>query len=116
MENRLINAAIKRNLTAAGYKNVSVRQARGTASGWKDIVVIGRKHAGQCDTARSAGFRVDCAQCHETTRTQYNECQKIAADTIRACGETVNTFCSDDGFGTDRECINVSVRKELEIA
>lgn len=83
-----------------GFKNVSVKRGRGTASGWVDAKVeIERPH--DCFCKENEPY---CSRCKEQLRDVNDEARKRVYDAMQKAGVKFSTYYSDDGYNTERDC------------
>ncbi len=95
------NGYIKRILASEfGFKNVSVRQDTGTASGWVSINIDIKRDLALCHCEPNTPY---CGYC----RSQLNEAHKKADEIIHAEPLEFSTYYSDDGYNTERECVMI---------
>lgn len=82
-----------------GFKNVSVKRGRGTASGWVEARVSLDKERPTCEMCPNY---MRCYSCGEKYRNDRLEAEKIAYKAVNEAGLRFHTYYSDDGYGTER--------------
>ena len=105
MENQ--NKLIKKELAKKfGYKNIKVIGGRGTAYGWVEIGISIEKPK-NCLCKEGETY---CSECKKALNKTDEEAKKLI---YAIPGIKFYTYLSDDGYGTDRDCvlIQVSVKK-----
>lgn len=103
------NRAIKKALSSVyGAKSVSVTNGSGTAYGWLHIKVTMPKTS-EHNCAEFEGFRSRCTKCYEEQRAEENKIKDIARNISKENGERIYTYSSDDGYGSDNECMLVDI-------
>jgi hypothetical protein len=100
-ENIAIKKALRKEFPT--YK-ISVRQSIGTASGWKNIsietdIVEERK-------PEEFGFGTRLVK---EVRDRFEVIEKRAGEIVRENAK-LYTYCSDDGYDTNRECLLIDVK------
>jgi len=85
--NKLIKPIKKALAKKYGYKNVSVKNGKGTAWGWVE-----------------ASIKIDEPKDRDEAYRIRKEAEEIARETLKKEGLKFYTYCSDDGYGSDREC------------
>lgn len=82
-----------------GYKNVSVKNGRGTAWGWVEASISLPKPI-DCGCSINEHY---CQSCKDKVNKITKEGTEIAREALKKDNLSFHTYCSDDGFGTDRE-------------
>lgn len=86
---------IKKALAAKfGHKNVSVKNGQGTAWGWVEVRVYSPKHADDMPREEELAIEADA--------------RAIAYKAVHEAGLKFHTYCSDDGYNSERDCVLVS--------
>ena len=80
-----------------GFKNVSVKNGKGTAWGWVDarITVLKPKMC-QCKEGE-----VYCQECKNTINQVSQEALKIGHEAVKNAGLKFYTYTSGDGYGSE---------------
>jgi hypothetical protein len=98
IENINIKKVLKKEFP--NYK-ISVRQERGTASGWKQITI-------ETDIKEERQAVAYGSLTREVV-DKFKEIENKAREIVHQNSQ-VNTFTSDDGYGSEYDCILVNVR------
>lgn len=88
-----------------GYKNVSVKNGRGTAWGWVEAVIKALRPV-SCTCSPVSTY---CQSCREILNAVSNEAREIAKESLRKENLKFYTYSSDDGYDTEREQFLVQV-------
>ena len=77
-----------------GYKNVSVKNGRGTAWGWVEASI---------NTGKLPTDRQFTQEERKLEREIEIEARAIAREALKSAGLSFYTYSSDDGYGTESE-------------
>lgn len=102
MANELIRPAKQALAQKYGYKNVSVKNGRGTAWGWVEANIYMDRP--QNCTGDNPFY---CSNCRETLNNVYTEAHKIMADAWVKAGLRPYTYYADDGYNTANSSVLV---------
>lgn len=87
-----------------GFKNVIVKSGRGTSSGWVEIKVKIAKprigHQPECSY---------CPECRKFERFMCGQVREAAQEALSKENLKFNTYCSDDGYDSERDCVLIDV-------
>jgi len=103
--NKLIKPIKKELADKYGYKNVSVKNGTGTAWGWVEISITAKK-PNDCFCLEGQPY---CQNCKDLMNTRSREAEKLANEALKKEGLEFYTYCSDDGYNTDRNEVLISV-------
>lgn len=96
-----------------GAKNVSVKNGRGTAWGWVEIGVsmpeVEHKEDHHMANKYAFGDEMYCVTCPRLRNDKRMEVEMHALKALKDAGLEPHTYCSDDGYGQDNDCILVDV-------
>lgn len=107
METKEISKTVRKVLANRyGNKNVSVTKGKGTASGWIEAT-IEVKQASDCFCESGQPY---CANCRGQLKETSEEARKIVYAEMERVDARFMTYCSDDGFNTDRDCFLLQTR------
>lgn len=105
--NKLIRPAKQALAKKYGYKNVSVKNGRGTAWGWVEVSVSTKKPITSCDGIHT-GWDT-CYTCQEASRNIEHEASRIMYAAWQKEGLKPYTYTQDDGYGSERDDVLISV-------
>jgi hypothetical protein len=88
-----------------GYKNVSVKNDRGTAWGWVKVEIEQPKPA-EC----SCQDWHECEPCRNLRRGKEETARNAIYDRLTREGMKLYTYTSDDGYNTERDCLIIDVK------
>jgi hypothetical protein len=100
MANQLCKPIKKALAAKYGFKNVTVKNATGTAWGWVHIKV---EVAGPEKCFCQQFSR--CQECKKLDAATCNEAREIAYKALHELNLKFHTYCSDDGYNSDRDCV-----------
>lgn len=94
-----------------GYKNVSVKNGRGTAWGWVEAYVNISKPEG-CTCKENDPY---CQVCRNLINQAHDEGRMLSYEAIKEAGLKFYTYFSDDGYGTERDEFLLTINLEQKI-
>ena len=102
MANKLIKPIKKALAAKYGYKNVNVKNGRGTAWGWVEAKIkVKKPEQCHCGENNLIGYCDYCKSDNERHKIRA-EAEIIATQAIQKENLSFYTYCSDDGYNTER--------------